>query len=396
MPIKNDNKKHVIDLIYIEGPGDIVEAFTQWKNQEDVITETSITFSSQVFDFCRAHYLNAMYISTNQEKKSIRYQGAIAENIPKKNFSGRFGYPISQLVYGLRIWGVILMHRPKYLHVTSGVTYWFMLAPLKIFGIKIYPQFHNTLWAKGFPPTGIKDKILLKFDSWFLKHIASATICCSPEIRRQIDEISNTTCLNLQFRAQFYRQNFQNPPPPPAHDKRPFTIVFAGRIEENKGVFDILTIAEHMLDEDVSFHICGGGPALEALQLENKRRQLEHRIKIHGKLKRPELLTIYNQGHAVIVPTRSDFCEGLPLVAIEAVLLGRPIITSQLCNALDVLAGAIIEAQPNDVASYVAAIQKLMSDKALYEKACLACQPLREQFLDGSQGLTNVLVKTLN
>ena len=90
------------------------------------------------------------------------------------------------------------------------------------------------------------------------------------------------------------------------------------------------------------------------------------------------------------------FCEGLPLVAIEAVLLGRPIITSRLSNALDVLAGAIIEAKPNDIASYVTAIQKLMSDKALYEKTSRACQPLREQFLDGTQGLTNILTKTLS
>ena len=36
------------DLIYFEDPGDIVEALSKWKNQQDVLTETSRTFSSQV------------------------------------------------------------------------------------------------------------------------------------------------------------------------------------------------------------------------------------------------------------------------------------------------------------------------------------------------------------
>ena len=45
--------KKIIDLIYIERIGDVVEALTCWYNQEDVITETSRTFSGQVFDFCK-------------------------------------------------------------------------------------------------------------------------------------------------------------------------------------------------------------------------------------------------------------------------------------------------------------------------------------------------------
>lgn len=392
----NNLPSQKIDLIYIEGPGDIVEAFTRWKKQEDVLTETSRTFSSQVFDFSKNNNISSLFISTHADKKNDRYLNLAAENMPKKMFSGGLGYHLSQIIYGVRILGVCLRHRPRYLHVTSGVTHWMMLAPLKLIGIKIFPQFHNTLWPKGFPPSSAKDKIILLLNGWFLKHIATATVCCSPEIRSQINQISNhTRCPDIQFRAQFYRHNFENPPPAPAHIARPFTVVFAGRIEHNKGVFDLLSMAEAMQSQDVVFHICGGGPAEQELQAECNRRNLTKRVLIHGKLKRPELLAIYNQGHAVIVPTRSDFCEGLPMVAIEAVLLGRPVITSRLSNALDVLTEAIVEAQPDDVQSYVKAIEKLMSDKTYYEKTCNACKALREPFLDGTQGLTKVLEKTL-
>jgi glycogen synthase len=385
-----------IDLIYIEGPGDIVEAFTRWKNQQDVLTETSRTFSSQVFDFSQNNQLNSLFISTFSEKKQDTYLNLSAENIPKKVLAGGLGYHLSQCLYGLRIIGVCLQHRPRYLHITSGVTHWFMLAPLKLLGIKIFPQFHNTLWPKGFEPTNTKDKVILALNAWFLKHIADVTVCCSPEIRSQIDQISDKPkCTDIQFRAQFYRQNFENPPAPPAHNARPFHIVFAGRIERNKGVFDILSMAAMMQSQDVIFHICGGGPAEDELKTECAKRNLTNRVIIHGKLKRPDLLAIYNQGHAVIVPTRSDFCEGLPMVAIEAILLGRPVITSRLSNALDVLTDTIVEAQPDDVQSYVDAVQKLMLDNNFYTKKCQACSNYREPFLDGSQGLTKVLEQTL-
>ena len=384
------------DLIYFEGPGDIVEAFSKWKNQQDVLTETSRTFSSQVFDFCKNNQLTSLFFSTFADTKQDTFLNLTAQNIPKKIWAGGLGFHLSQCLYGLRIIGVCLKHRPCYLHITSGVTHWFMLAPLKLLGIKIFPQFHNTLWPKGFAPTNAKDKLILALSAWFLRHIADATICCSPEIRSQINQISdNPKCLDIQFRAQFYRQNFENPPAPPAHLARPFNIVFAGRIERNKGVFDILSMAETMESQAVIFHICGGGPAEEELKSECQKRNLTSRVIIHGRLKRYDLLAVYNQGHVVIVPTRSDFCEGLPMVAIEAILLGRPVITSRLSNALDVLTDAIVEAQPDDVQSYVQAIEKLRFDNNFYKQKCQACSKYREPFLDGSQGLTKVLEQTL-
>lgn len=388
------NKK--IDLIYVEGTGDIVEALTRWYKQEDVITETSKTFSGQVFDFCKKNNLNTLAISAFNQRKEINFDGFSAFSKPKRILNGGIGYHISQLLYGLKILATAIRYRPTYLHITNGVTHWFMLAPLKLLGIKIFPHFHNTFWAKGYPPNSKIQRLLLKLDAWFLTYIASGALCCSPEIQRQIEEITKDKgCPTYWFKAQFYKSNFEATLPPPAHESKPFVVVFAGRIERNKGVFDILNIAETLKSKSVTFHICGDGSDLQALRDECASKGLASNVMIHGRLKRPELIAIYEKGHAVIVPTRSTFCEGLPMVAIEAVLLGRPVITSSLSNALDVLGSAIVEALPESLASYNDAIHKLITDIFLYESKQHACLSLRDQFLDGKEGLTSMLEFTL-
>jgi len=384
-----------IDLMYVEGTGDIVEALTRWYKQEDVITETSKTFSGQVFDFCKKNNLKTLAISAFNQHKEINFDGFSAFSKPKRMLNGGIGYHISQMLYGLKILATAIRYRPTYLHITNGLTHWFMLAPLKLLGIKIFPHFHNTFWAKGYPPNGKIQRLLLKLDAWFLTYIASGALCCSPEIQRQIVEITKDKgCPTYWFKAQFYKSNFEASLPPPTHESKPFVVVFAGRIERNKGVFDILNMAETLKNESVTFHICGDGTDLQTLKNECSAKKLSN-VMIHGRLKRPELIAIYEKSHLVIVPTRSTFCEGLPMVAIEAVLLGRPVITSSLSNALDVLGSAILEALPENPASYNDAIRKLIADNSLYKSKQHACLALRDQFLDGKEGLTSVLEFTL-
>jgi glycogen synthase len=386
-----------IDLMYVEGTGDIVEALTRWYKQEDVLSETSKTFSGQVFDFCKKNALNTLAISAFNQHKQVNFDGFSAYSKPKRMFRGGIGYHLSQILYGLNILATAIRHRPTYLHITNGATHWFMLAPLKLLGIKIFPQFHNTFWAKGYPPTGKIQRLLLKLDAWFLKYIATGAICCSPEIQRQIAEMTHgKSCPTYVFKAQFYRASFSTPPEPKSLEEKPFTVIYAGRIERNKGVFDILKIAKKLHNQSVVFHICGDGEALSELIEECKTQELTEYVHIHGRLNRPDLIEIYTLGHVVIVPTRSDFAEGFAMVAAEAILLNRPIITSSIVPALESLNPAAVEAYPENVDSYVNAIQRLIVSKTLLKEKQLACEGLKEQFLDGNQGLANILEYSLS
>jgi glycogen synthase len=93
--------------------------------------------------------------------------------------------------------------------------------------------------------------------------------------------------------------------------------------------------------------------------------------------------------------TRLDFCEGLPQVCAEAVLMGRPVVTSRISNAIEVLGDAVSVAEPEVVESYVARIAELANDAELYWRRIAACGGASICFTDASQGLAVALDRAL-
>jgi glycosyltransferase involved in cell wall biosynthesis len=254
---------------------------------------------------------------------------------------------------------------------------------------------HNCLWPIDHPPTGLIKRSLLALDGWYFRRIAFACVCVSPAIQRQIETVSGSLGSIYQFRPQFYHHDFDSPPLPVPHSQKPFNIVFAGRVEHNKGVFDLLAMAEKLRGHGVTFEVCGGGSVLEKLKHSCQQRGLEDIVTIHGRLNRPQLLAVYTRAHVVIVPTRSDFSEGFAMVAAESILMGRPVICSSVVPAAELLQGSTIVVPADDVENYVKTILHLSLSAAYYDSICQGCTPLREQFLDGTEGLASVLTKVM-
>jgi glycosyltransferase involved in cell wall biosynthesis len=86
--------------------------------------------------------------------------------------------------------------------------------------------------------------------------------------------------------------------------------------------------------------------------------------------------------HAVIVPTRSDFVAGFEMTCAEAILSGRPLITSAVCPAVDYLGPATIEVPPDAIEEYKRAIVRLKDESALFEAKRDASRTLSAQFFD--------------
>jgi len=114
-----------------------------------------------------------------------------------------------------------------------------------------------------------------------------------------------------------------------------------------------------------------------------------------GKLDQGALRNEYGWAHLVVVPTRSDIGEGFSMAAAEAVLAQRPVVSSKVTAAIDVLGDAFVVAQPDDVESYVAAIRRLAEDRAEYDRRAAACMAAQQQFLDPENGLRVALTRAI-
>jgi glycogen(starch) synthase len=383
-------------VFYTAGPGDIIGAHKSWKQDEHYPSEVAITFSSQIEDFCRDIGAEAYLVSTHARKEIYRDGPFTLEHRPKP-MEGATGarYHLSQVLYGLGLLATAVRFKADVALVDSGVTYYFVTTLFRLMGIRVVPILHNTPWPHGFPPTRPVPRMLLWLDSLFFRRVPLATIGVSPECIRQVDQITGGRHTPLrEVRAQFRPEYFANIPPAPPYEQRPFQIMFIGRVNRIKGVFDILEIAQKVearAPGQVRWEICGSGPDLEELRQRHAAMGLGPIVRIRGWISLAELIEVYAGSHCSIVPTRSTMAEGLTQTSAEAILTGRPVITNPVNPALEVLGPACVGARTNDVDSYVEGILKLINDPDYYHSLQRACPALREQFYDRAQGLAAVL-----
>jgi glycogen(starch) synthase len=376
------------DVLFCEGPGDIVASYASWKLGIDHPSETSLTYSGQFFEFCRLENLTFHAVSYCIRAETVVDEMSTVSNLPRRNFRiPKIGYELTVFLYALRLLMLALRERPKMIYIDSGVTDWAYLPLLWLSGAKIVPILHNALWPEGFRPTGLGARLRHAVYRFVWQHCIWHTLAVSAACSRQVTAIAGPVPVTL-FKASFPAATFQKIPAPKDHASKSFRVMFAGRIEENKGVFDVLSIAEKL--PDIEFTLCGDGCALDEV-----RRQAGSNVTITGRLNRAELVACYLETHIVIVPTRSTFAEGFAMVVAEAILLLRPVVTSPVVPASEVLTGAIMLARTDDARSYAEAIRGIQMDEQLYLDLVANARRLRPSILDESTGFLAALRATI-
>ena len=105
-------------------------------------------------------------------------------------------------------------------------------------------------------------------------------------------------------------------------------LLFVGRLEEAKGVFELLTIATELKKKNFNFviDIVGGGDLYNSLFDIIKAEGLSKHIVIHGQVSDGnKLKLIYDNANIFVFPSHH---EGFPRVLYEAMASGLPIFTT--------------------------------------------------------------------
>lgn len=382
--------KRPLRIVYAAGPGDVVGTYRHWKEQTDDPSQVAITYSGQFFDLCRDLGAQAYVISHCARRDKVVDVGMKVENRPIHFERGPGSlYHFGQLWAGLRLVASAIRFRADVI-LTMGEGAWYVLALPPLFGIKVVVTLHGLLWRVTHPPRGI-DGFIWRLSGRFFRNRAAAFMSISEVCMDQVRAIVAAPLRQpvLRFVPTYRRESFAGVAETRPPSARPFRVFYAGRIEVNKGVFDLLQVAKRFAAEgrtDVEFDLCGEGDALGELRQAADEAGIVARFRCHGHVNKPFMRRMYEAAHLVVVPTTTDSFEGLNKVVVESVLAWRPVVTSRMCPALEYVRGAVVEVPVNDTKAYGDAILRLLDDRAFYDEKVQGCAAATEQFYDPAAG----------
>ncbi len=146
-------------------------------------------------------------------------------------------------------------------------------------------------------------------------------------------------------------------------------IMYAGRIDREKGVFDLAESAKTICKQraDISFIIAGNGRDFNKLKRKIKKTGLQNKFILLGQIEKNQMIKLYQNAALFILPS---YHEGLPTVLLEAMSCGLPIIATDVRGNRDLISngenGLLIP--PKNPKKMAETIITLLEDQKLIER----------------------------
>lgn len=374
-----------VRILYAVGPEDVITAYNYWIKNQDAPSQVSVPYSTQFYEVCRELNAKAYVLAQSDKNEFVQDEQFIIERrlVPLPKASGIL-YHLRQICCGFLLLTYTIRFRANVVVASSGTTHWFVLSIFSLIGVKVILSLHCTLWCK-YRTLRLADELILSLSRNLFSNKSKAILAVSHDITQQICQLTAGKHQPIfEFFPTFRQADFANLAEP-SPLRSPFRVLFAGRVEQSKGVFDLLEIAKRFAIEgrqDMIFDICGEGSALESLRAAANQAGVDASLIFHGYCRKPQMQEMFSRSHVVIVPTRTEFIEGFNRVVCESILSGRPVVTSAVCPALSYVRDAVVEVPPDDVKAYGDALLKLYSNLEFYEEKRQACLRAQEQFYD--------------
>jgi glycosyltransferase involved in cell wall biosynthesis len=373
-------------IAHTAGPGDVITTYRHWLKGEADPHEVSETYSGQFYGRIKARSLSACVIGSHPRQEVLRDAWITLEHRPRHS-KGKSGlaFHLAELWYWLRVISTFIRARAA-IAVIGDMEHWWLLTLLRLAGIEVITVLHCTFWPKGHRSSRFSRRVVGALNGWFWRHVPVATISISPECERQVRELAGERVAGALLQARpLYHSGYLDAIPAPHWEQQPFRVLFAGRMERDKGIFDLLDLAERLRDfthHEVVFEVCGSGSAQDEFAEAIERRRLEDQVRFIGRLDRHGMKDAFNRAHITFVPTTATFPEGLNQVVVESVLAGRPVIATEICPAIEVVPNAVISIAAGDIDAMAEAIRRLATDRMFYEQLQRNCKDDALPFYD--------------
>ena len=298
-------------------------------------------YEYHVVELIRARSQFSREFVAELEASSIRYHRA---GVPDVHWHYVFER-LAAVVFPLWFLPLFLKHRPAVVHSHTempdlAVWWFFTLFPRLLVGCKVVRTIHNTRLWTGLEATGRR-------------------------VERFFRRNNSNVAISVSVRDSYENAYGQRPPiifngvadtpqrPYAGLVKGKVNILFAGRLEPQKGIGTLISIAKTMnYGGRFHFHIFGDGHFRQAL--ERELGGLEH-VTLGPPVK--GLAACLSSFDYMLMP--SEF-EGLSIMSIEASLAGLPVIANRAPGLADTLPPAWpLMVGGNDLGQYAAIFKKL-------------------------------------
>jgi glycogen(starch) synthase len=234
---------------------------------------------------------------------------------------------------------------------------------------------HATEWGRhrGHLPPGIS-RTIHAVEGWLVER-ADAVITCSAYMRDQVRDLFGRPSASIDVipngvdvdwftldaaEVRTFRRTLA--------DDGTHLVLFAGRLEYEKGVQTVLHALERVTDRagPARFLIAGIGTYTDELRALVERLGLGHRVRFTGFLDEQALRLHYAAADVAVAPS---LYEPFGLVAAEAMACGTPVVASDTGGLREILAGGHgLTFPPEDAGELADRIVEVLTDRALADR----------------------------
>jgi colanic acid/amylovoran biosynthesis glycosyltransferase len=160
---------------------------------------------------------------------------------------------------------------------------------------------------------------------------------------------------------------------PPPEEAPGRDIVLVGRLVAKKGVDLLLEAVARLADASIRVRIAGDGPERARLEALADELGITDRVEFLGPRPHHECLQLIRGAALFVLPCRtatSGDRDGIPVVLMEAMAAGRPVIAGELPTIMELVeegrTGLLVP--PDDAGALAAAIERLLADPELRQR----------------------------
>jgi glycosyltransferase involved in cell wall biosynthesis len=385
-------------LAYVSGWIDAEQVYRDYRERRASSYFGTIYFAQLLEDLDRLG-AEALVVSTLPSGRWRRdLDGVTVVNIPMPAWAGP-AYYLGMMLWTARCIREIVRFRPCAALLTAGQDYFWMYRRLSFSGIRLMTSLHCSLWPKLAEPR-LHQRLFAWLNGMLFYPACDHIQGVSQDILDQVVAVSRKLrALPRKFVPTYDRARFSAVTPPTlAQAGQNFNLLYVGRLEANKGIFDLLQMMQQLQAAQPGrffLDFCGTGAAHDQLVREVAAAELGKVVRVNGDCDSETVAEKYRQSHVVIVPTRSDFEEGYAKVVAEAVINLRPVITSAACPALADVRPAALEARVDDAADYASKVLMLADDPELFAEKCRGAEECREIYFDQAHSYGAVIEPAL-